>query len=163
VRGRSRLSPVRHGQGWGSGRLRAQQVRRRTEDHKEQQRRVQPRHSEESSVDHNDRNFSKPAPSLRNPARVNASVSVAPLTSPCDRPSSCGYGLLHQPQMTSGPQRRRLDGLPKRASEASPSAVPAKAPRGMTPEGRQRLAAAMKQRWAVKRKGTGCKKRPRQA
>ena len=41
----------------------------------------------------------------------------------------------------------------KKAAEAVPAAVPAKATRkgGMTPEGRKRLAEAMKRRWAVKR------------
>jgi hypothetical protein len=52
----------------------------------------------------------------------------------------------------------------KRAAEGSPSATPAKAKRGMTPEGRQKLAEAMKQRWAAKRTAAQAKRgsgRPR--
>ena len=48
----------------------------------------------------------------------------------------------------------------KRAAEASPSAAPAKSKGGMTPEGRRKLAEAMKQRWAVKRTGTQAKRGP---
>jgi hypothetical protein len=41
----------------------------------------------------------------------------------------------------------------KKAAEGVPAGVPAKSTRkgGMTPEGRKRLAEAMKRRWAVKR------------
>ncbi len=48
----------------------------------------------------------------------------------------------------------------KKAAEATPPATPAKASRkgGMTPEGRKRLAEAMKKRWAVKRAGPAVKK-----
>jgi hypothetical protein len=48
----------------------------------------------------------------------------------------------------------------KRAAEASPSAAPARAKGGMTPEGRRKLAEATKQRWAVKRTGTQAKRGP---
>lgn len=48
----------------------------------------------------------------------------------------------------------------KKAAETTPLAAPAKAPSkgGMTPEGRKRLAEAMKKRWAVKRAGSAVKK-----
>jgi hypothetical protein len=48
----------------------------------------------------------------------------------------------------------------KRAAENSSSAAPAKAKRGVTAEGRRKLAEAMKQRWAVKRAGTQAKRGP---
>ena len=49
----------------------------------------------------------------------------------------------------------------KKAAEGAPSASPTKAPRkgGMTPEGRQRLAEAMRKRWAAKRAGSAIKKK----
>ena len=48
----------------------------------------------------------------------------------------------------------------KRGAETSPSAAPSNGKRGMTPEGRRKLAEAMKQRWAVKRTGTQAKRGP---
>ena len=48
----------------------------------------------------------------------------------------------------------------KRAAEVSPSAAPARAKGGMTPEGRRKVAEAMKQRWAVKRMGIQAKRGP---
>lgn len=62
------------------------------------------------------------------------------------------------------PGNKRSEGQKARwaakKAEAVPAAVPSRAARkrGMTPEGRKRLAEAMRKRWAVKRAASAVKK-----
>jgi hypothetical protein len=71
--------------------------------------------------------------------------------------------------MTPAGRRRISAALKKRwaakkAAEAAPAAIPAKAARrkvNLTPEGRERLADAMRRRWAVKRAASAVKKTAR--
>ena len=61
---------------------------------------------------------------------------------------------------------REIEGTGVQSGEETPPAprkVRAKRKRGITPEGRNRLAEAMKRRWAVKRTAVQAKKRGRKA
>jgi hypothetical protein len=61
---------------------------------------------------------------------------------------------------------RQIEGSGVQSREEKPLAprkVWAKRKRGITPEGRKRLAEAMKRRWAVKRTAVQAKKRGRKA
>jgi hypothetical protein len=66
---------------------------------------------------------------------------------------------------TAAPNDKRSAGqkarwASKRAAESAPSLAHENPKGGMTPEGRKRLAEAMKRRWAAKRSATQAKRRP---
>jgi hypothetical protein len=67
---------------------------------------------------------------------------------------------VHPTTNEAGPRRRRRRGAP---AAIEPEATPAPRKINFTPEGRQKLADAMKRRWAVKRaaaRKAGRKKTP---
>lgn len=68
------------------------------------------------------------------------------------------------PSQSRRPEGQKKRWAAKKAAEAAPTAMPAKAARRkprLTPEGRERLAEAMRQRWAAKRAGSAVKKMAR--
>ena len=56
---------------------------------------------------------------------------------------------------------REVEGMVSAPATTQPASAPAKRKGGMTPEGRKRLAEAMKRRWAVKRTAAQARKRGR--
>ena len=62
-------------------------------------------------------------------------------------------------EVTEAPKPRR--GRPKGSTNAVKAAAPSRRKRNLSPEGRKRIAEAMKRRWAERRKETAVKTAPK--